>query len=91
MTRHIYKYPLDVTDIQHVPIHRGAEPIAVMVQNEIPCIWAIVDIDEPLTKIWIRIVGTGHPLPDGCDMYSHIGSFQLRGGALVFHAFEVES
>jgi hypothetical protein len=87
----IWKFPLQVLDVQDVAMPIGAEILSLQVQPHpmntgVPCIWALVDPDEP-SKCWrtVRIFGTGHPMPDNPGTY--IGTFQIYGGAMVFHAF----
>jgi len=65
----------------------GAEVLCVQTQNETACLWAMVDPDEPLLKRSFCIYGTGHPVPNASQKY--IGTYQIKGGALVFHCFEV--
>jgi hypothetical protein len=45
--------------------------------------WSAADLEDRE----IIIHGTGHLVPR--DDLSHISTFQLMGGTLVFHAFEV--
>ena len=90
MHKSIYKYQLEVTDTQKIELPVGAEILTVQTQNEIPCLWTLVDPNgiEKETRI-IEVFGTGHPV--GYDMgvsRKYISTFQLRGGQLVFHVFE---
>ncbi len=90
MHKIIYKYPLEVTDVQNISLPVGAEILTIQTQNEIPCLWALVDPNgiEKESKT-IEIFGTGHPV--GYDMgvsRKYISTFQLRDGQLIFHAFE---
>ena len=85
--RTIWKYPLQVTDTQEIAMPGGAELLAVQMQNDTPTLWARVDTVEPYAPRRIVIVGTGNPGWNGVGEY--IGTFQMHGGALVFHAFEV--
>lgn len=64
---------------------RGAEILAVDVQNNTPTIWAIVDTDMPLETKVLGIYGTGHP-GDVPDISRHLGTIQLDG--FVWHIFE---
>lgn len=92
MNTTIYKYPLDPdTDIINLP--RFANVLCVQVQGTTPCIWAEVDPNAPLERRHFQVVGTGHQLPVH-DKYEvtepkYIGTFQLHGGMLVFHLYEV--
>ena len=53
-----------------------------------PRVWALVDTDAPRVKRRLATVGTGQPLPDETDGWACVGSFQMHGGALVFHLFD---
>ena len=50
-----------------------------------PTLWALVDPDAPMESRRIRTYGTGGRVPDNLEW---LGTFQLDGGGLVFHAFE---
>lgn len=84
MRQSIWKFPLKIVDEQvlHLPI--GAKALSVQVQNDIPCLWANVDTAAVKEERVVQIFGTGHDTTDAGD---YISTFQLNGGALVFHAF----
>lgn len=84
--RRVYKFPFGVDDDVTLTMPRDAEIVHVDAQQGVPCVWARVDPDADLVDRRFRLAGTGHDLPDGL---THVGSFQLAGGALVFHLFEV--
>lgn len=86
--RTIYKYPIPIIDDFTLDLPGGARILDVQIQDGKPCIWAIVDTELPPIRRWFRLAGTGHPL-DKVHLI-HVGTFQLKGGALVFHLFEVE-
>lgn len=83
----IWKYPLAIKNQQTLPLPQGSKFMCVQVQNNVPCIWALVDDKaQPGTRS-VLMFGTGHPAgPAEVDAY--IGTFQLQRGALVFHVFE---
>lgn len=85
----IYKYPLEITDRQEIEMPREARILAVQVQNNVPCLWAVVDTELPLKERIFDTFGTGNPV-DNYINYTHnyIGTYQVRGGSLVFHVFE---
>lgn len=90
MHKSIYKYQLKVTDTQKIELPVGAEILTVQIQNETPCLWALVDPNgiEKETRI-IEVFGTGHPISYDMGMSrKYVSSFQLRGSQLVFHVFE---
>ncbi len=91
--RRIYKYQIETTDVQKIRVPRLAETnnfkeqvLKIDIQNEIPCIWCLVDIDEEERDLEIRIVGTGNPMPL-LSKDDYLGSYMLHDGALVFHIF----
>lgn len=86
MANTIYKFPLQIDDAQNVTMPQGAEPLCVQLQDGMPCLWATVDPKAAQVQRRIFIRGTGHPLTGSEGRY--IGTFQMRGGALVFHAFD---
>lgn len=84
--RTIWKFPVEMTDQFEILMPAGADVLTVQVQHGQPVLWAIVDPDARKIKTGFVLHGTGHPLSDKAGRY--IGSFQLTGGALVFHLFE---
>jgi hypothetical protein len=83
----IWKFPLEVTDSQEVGVPAGAQILDVQVQGGQPCLWAIVHPGVQTVRRTVRIYGTGHQAPDDLNRADYIGTFQLMGGGLVFHAF----
>jgi hypothetical protein len=71
----IHKYPFKIDDEQIIKmpicncdvIHVGLDPVGV------PCIWAIVDPNQPICDVPLAVRGTGHAVPS--TRYKHIGSF----------------
>lgn len=84
----VYKFPLETTDLQSVEMPIGAEILTIQTQNERACIWALVDVEQPLEKRHFEMFGTGHPVPANAER-KYIGTFQMSGGRLVFHCFEL--
>lgn len=83
--RCIWKYPLEVTDTQTVTMPAGVIR-HVGVQHGVVCLWAEVTPGAGESDRTICIFGTGHPISLLSKEY--IGSFELEGGDLVFHAYE---
>lgn len=81
----IYKYPLEIQDIQRVELPENFKILSIQRQNAVPCLWVLVDPEESLMTIDIHLYGTGHPIK-----FTHLNfieTFQSHGGALVYHAF----
>jgi hypothetical protein len=91
--KRIFKYELETTDTQEIEMPQGAQVLCIQTQNEIPCVWAIVDPDATPTLRTFEIYGTGHNFPENewPDRRRYVGTYQLRQGALVFHCFEIPS
>lgn len=84
----IFKYKLEVGDKMHIDMPSGAEVLAVQVQYDTVCIWALVDPDRPTQTRTFRVFGTGHEMPQS-EALNYIGTFQLLDGQFVGHVFEV--
>lgn len=83
--KRIFKYPLQTRDEQTLQMPRDSSPLCVQMQGG-PCLWAVVDDAQPTEPRTVRMIGTGHPIPDA-DTLVYVGTYQLHGGALVFHVF----
>ena len=84
----IYKYPLDITDVQHVAIPETARMLTVQAQGDQVCLWALVDADSPPKARTVRVYGTGHPIEDAIARGAYYaGTAQTCGGQLVWHVF----
>jgi hypothetical protein len=89
MIKRIYKYPLTVINPQTITMPEGAEILAVQVQYDNPCLWALVNPERPDTDYIVETFGTGQPIY--CDIgveRRHLGTYQVHDGDLVFHVFE---
>lgn len=86
----VWKFPLALAGEQRIDMPAGARLLSVQPQGEGVCLWALCDPDAKKEPRVIVIVGTGHQAPEE-DLWQlkHISTFQLHGGALVFHAFEI--
>ena len=84
MKKQIWKYPLEITGTQEIEMPVGAQSLSVQVQHGHPRIWAMVDTEAEKETRLVQIFGTGHSVE---NEGSFIGTFQVEGGSLVFHAF----
>ena len=92
----IYKYHLDVTDVQKVLMPKGAEVVDVkpvsdrdgFTEDRYIALWAMVESEAEKETRTFFIAGTGHPLPAGLDLDRHVGTVRDRD-ALVWHVFDV--
>lgn len=87
----IWKYELQLRDLQHVDMPAGAEILSAANQNAGLCIWAMVDSERPVQSREIEIIGTGNPIsfhePTGMGIHRNfIGTVLM--GEFVWHVFE---
>lgn len=88
MEKTVWKFTLPLGDVVTVWMPGGAEILCVQFQQKDPVIWALVDPSVPVIERHFRMTGTGHPVPDDGPK-KYIGTFQMIGGTLVFHVFEL--
>jgi hypothetical protein len=88
MSQQIWKFPLP-KDLNGVIAAPGPfRVLTLQIQDDWPCIWAIVDPAAPLVDRHIRVFGTGHELRDDQEV-QYLGTFQLLDGDFVGHVFLV--
>lgn len=89
MSRTIWKFPIKTADMIGIDLPSDAEILDIQVQNDIPCIWFLVDPDfKTREQRTFFIYGTGHII-DFPESKKYIGTYQLLNGDLVFHVFEL--
>lgn len=81
----IWKYELDITDKQTISVPKGGKFLSAQMQGAQLCIWAQVDPKAEKIPRDIAIVGTGNAV--WCHDYEYLSTFQMHGGALIFHIF----
>jgi hypothetical protein len=88
ITARVFKYPVSLTDTFTVSMPELSTMLTIQMQNGKPYMWALVDPESSLVERRFRLAGTGHPIN---ERVGYVGTFQLGGGSMVFHLFEVES
>lgn len=89
MKKVIWKYELGIGEtILKVP--KDGDIIYLNNQNEIPCLWILVDPKEELITRIFKVVGTGEEIDCGnnSDFPLFVGSFQIVSASFVGHIFE---
>lgn len=85
----IWKFDVMVNDSVDIEMPAKAEILSIQTQGGLPRMWALVDPNAEKEMRHFAVFGTGHKHPDEVfDRLVFIGTFQLAGGALVFHLFE---
>ena len=80
----IWKYQLEIAAEFRLQMPIGAKILCVQVQDEVPCLWAVVNKGVGIESRGFSWYGTGHE--HTTILREYIGTIQL--GLLVFHLFE---
>lgn len=84
----IFKYPFEIKERFSIEMPAGADILTVQNQREVGTMWALTDPTEKMEKRNFAIVGTGHEF-DPQQGFEYIGTFQMLGGVMVWHVFEL--
>jgi hypothetical protein len=84
----IYKYQLAAFDTQDISMPKGAKLLTVQFQCAEPCLWAMVDTDQPKVLRRLCTVDTGQAALY-LDSGIYVGTFQLYNGSYVGHVFDL--
>ena len=79
----IWKYVLELVDVQKVQMPRNAKILSVAKQGDIICLWAMVNPEVATTGRDIAIVGTGNPC--WCSGWDFVGT--VVDEPFVWHIF----
>lgn len=82
----IYKYPIAITDTQGIRMPAGAKILSAQIQNEVLCIWAMVEPNNKDVIRQIEIIGTGAEIPHNPLKRDYIGTVQHS--FFVWHVFD---
>lgn len=86
MNQAIWKFPVEITDEFEIPMPKGAKVLTVQMNQGLPFIWALVNLDAGETEPrCFKLVVTGHNVSNAG---AYVGTFQIMEGMLVFHLFE---
>jgi hypothetical protein len=80
----IWKYTLDLTDVQIVEMPYGATILTAQMQGQDINLWAEVEPDHYKKTRWIWICDTGNPVPD--KVLKYISTVQMD--RFVWHIYE---
>ena len=87
MTTVVWKYDLQVTDVQQIAMPVMAKLLCVQIQDGTPRLWALVNPDAVIKEHrTIVTLGIGHSVKD--ELGEYIGTYQIANGSLVFHVFD---
>ena len=85
--RRVYKHRVSQENVFSTEMPKGAEILTVQTQRENPVMWVLANPENELEVRSFRLAGTGHPITE--ENLKYIGTFQLFGGDLVGHLFEI--
>jgi len=96
--REIWKYELEVADVQKIWMTKGAEILHVAGQEKsslsqghayfgvFPMLWALIDPGAERVQRLIAVVGSGNPAPSEEDSAKYVGTAIC--GMMVWHVFD---
>lgn len=84
----VWKFPIRGIENVSLQMPAGAQLLHAALQIGQLCVWALVDPTQKNEDRHLRIAGTGHAITEEIKQY--LGTFQVSGGALIFHVFEVK-
>ena len=87
--RKIFKYPFMITDHFTLALPLHAEILTANMQHDEPCLWTLVDPEQPLEMRAFKLIGTGHLIEDTNKNLHYINTFQMHDGDFIWHLFEM--
>lgn len=81
----IHKYPLEPGQ-SSILAPKGARMLSVAAQGDQPCVWALVDTDQPIERREITFIGTGWDMQESPGRF--VGTCTTYGGKFVWHLFD---
>jgi hypothetical protein len=86
--KQVWKFPLRMAGAHTLKMPEGSEILCLREQDDVPCLWALVDPSAPQERRHFLTYGTGH---DMTTAGRYVGTTIHLGGTLVLHTFEVSS
>jgi hypothetical protein len=83
----VSKFPLKVSDFLEVEMPQGAQLLQLGVARAKPCVFALVDDQQPKVVRRLRLTATGEPIADLCPEWKYVGSLLL--GANDCHLWDL--
>jgi len=72
-----------------IDLPMDAKILDVQMQHEQPQMWSLLNPKRPKVGRRFIVEGTGHEIQEIGAGLEYIGTFQMNGGALVWHVFEL--
>jgi len=83
----IWKFPIPVASPVRIEMPKNAQILTVQRQDELACIWALVNPNAETEARYFEIHGTGNPMHEDMGVErKYIGTFQQP--PFVWHVFE---
>lgn len=83
----IWKFPLEIADIQTIKVPKNSIFLCLKTQNDVPATYWEVNTNETLSYYYVfYIFGTGHPLENTQNLH-YIDSVVCNDGNLVWHVY----
>ena len=83
----IWKVEIPVLDRVEISWPAGSVPLAVQNQHGGVILWFRCDPEAEQERRWVKVVGTGNPLPADIGDDQYLGTTQMMNGLFVWHVF----
>lgn len=87
MSKKVYKYEIPAEDTFTMGLPAGSQVLTIQMQHGKPYIWVLLNDQDEWEERRFRLAGTGHIIDE--ENLDYVGTFQMHGGNLGFHLFEI--
>jgi hypothetical protein len=85
----VFKYPLPTKAEFEIEMDECGKILKVEIQGAQACMWALVNpIAKKISRKFL-VLGTGIETNYNMNDLKFISTFQVQGGAFIFHIFEI--
>lgn len=84
----IWKYEITANETIQIKVPKESKFLTVLSQFDSVFMWCLVDTDNELETLSLKVCATGQELSKDFDG-TYLGTFFVHGGHLVFHLFDV--
>ena len=84
----IHKYPIEIEPEQTLSVPGGVRFLDIAIQHQRICVWALRELEDDSPRdLDIKLVGTGHEIPDTIlDNWTYWKTIHVHDN-LVLHVF----
>ena len=84
----IFKYPFEIKDEFIIEMPYNSKILNTFCQNDIPCMWVLVNPQRKIQKRKFVVMGTGHSIEEIYNL-EYVSTFPQFDGKFIWHLFEI--